>query len=151
VTIKLTARPFAALLALTLSIAACKGKQAEVAVTPPTPPVAAVAAFRVTAVELGNAIDESKKVAAPASVFATGDTIYAVVASDGASPSVTLAAKWTYEDGQVVNEMTQTIAPTGLSATEFHIAKPDGWPAGKYKVEITANGALAGSKEFEVR
>jgi hypothetical protein len=84
-------------------------------------------------------------------VFAASDTIYAVIATEGAAPSVTLAAKWTYEDGQTVNESTQTIAPTGPAATEFHIAKPDGWPTGKYKVEISANGAPAGSQEFEVR
>ena len=145
------ARRLAAILAISLSWAACKGKEAEVAVPAPTPPVAAVPAFRVGAIELGNAIDDGKKVAAPTSVFATTDTIYAVVASEGASPTVTLAARWTYEDGQIVNETTQTIAPTGPAFTEFHIEKPDGWPTGKYKVEITANGAATGSKEFEVR
>lgn len=150
-TIQPIARRFAALLALSLSIAACKGKEAEVAAPAPTPPVAAVRPFQVTALELGTALDAGKKIAMPSLVFAPADTIYAVVASDGASPSVTLAAKWTYEDGQVVNESTQTIAPTGLAATEFHIAKPDGWPLGKYKIEISVNGALGGSKEFEVR
>jgi hypothetical protein len=43
------------------------------------------------------------------------------------------------------------IAPTGPATTEFHISKPSGWPAGKYKVEISADGAPAGSKEFEVK
>jgi hypothetical protein len=151
VTLTHIARPWVAALALALAFTACKGKEAEVAAPASTPPVAAVAPFRVTAIALGSAIDAGKNVSAPTEVFAAGDTIYAVIASDGASPSVTLAAKWTYEDGQLVNETSQAIAPTGPAATEFHIAKPDGWPAGKYKVEITANGALAGSKEFEVR
>jgi hypothetical protein len=35
-------------------------------------------------------------------------------------------------------------------ATEFHIAKPSGWPTGKYKVEISTNGAVATAKEFVV-
>jgi hypothetical protein len=148
-----TARRCAAILALTLSFAACKGEEKKAEGMPPatTPPVAAVAPFRVTALELGNAIDASKNVPAPTQVFAAGDTIYAVVASEGASPSTTLAAKWTYEDGQIVNEETITIAPTGPSVTEFHIAKPDGWPVGKYKVEITANNAPVLSRDFEVR
>ena len=148
-TITPTARPLAAILALAFAFTACKGKEAESSAA--TPPVAAVAPFRVTTVTLGNAIDAEKRISAPTEVFAVGDTIYAVIASDGASPSVTLAAKWTYEDGQVVDETTQTIAPTGTASTEFHIAKPDGWPTGKYKVVVTANGALAGSREFEVR
>ena len=64
---------------------------------------------------------------------------------------MTLSARWTYEDGQLVSEGSETIAPTGPAATEFHIAKPDGWPPGNYRVEISANGSLAASKEFEVK
>jgi hypothetical protein len=151
VTIYPTARRCAAILALSLAFAACKGEEKKAEMPASTPPVAAVAPFRVTELQLGNAIDASKNVPAPTQVFAAGDTIYAVVASEGASPSTTLAAKWTYEDGQIVNEESITIAPTGPSATEFHISKPDGWPVGKYKVEITANNAPALSREFEVR
>ena len=61
-----------------------------------------------------------------------------------------MKARWTYQDGQVVDESSQTIAPTGPSVTEFHISKPGGWPACKYKVEITANGSVAGTREFDV-
>jgi hypothetical protein len=64
---------------------------------------------------------------------------------------VTLKARWTYEDGQLVNESQQTIAPTGPAVTEFHIAKPSGWPAGKYQVEISSAAGSLGSKSFEVR
>ncbi|WNL46030.1 hypothetical protein RKE25_21895 [Dyella sp. BiH032] len=31
------------------------------------------------------------------------------------------------------------------------ISKPDGWPTGNYKVEITLNGQPAGTKEFSVK
>ena len=64
---------------------------------------------------------------------------------------MTLTARWTYGDGQVVNESSRAIAPKGPTVTAFHISKPDGWPAGRYKVEITANGAPAGSRDFEVK
>ena len=59
--------------------------------------------------------------------------------------------RWTYGDGQLVNEQSQQIAPTGPSSSEFHIAKPDGWPAGTYKVEILADGTSVASKNFEVK
>ena len=138
-----------------VALAACSKKEAPPAPTPaPTPPAAqapAAAPFALAAIDLGKQIGADKKVTESVTVFAPADTIYASVASTGASPSVTLKARWTYEDGQVVNESTQTIAPTGPAVTEFHIAKPSGWPAGKYQVEISANGSAVGSKAFEVR
>jgi hypothetical protein len=108
------------------------------------------AAFRIERIDLGNAIGADKKVSAPTSTFKPNDTIYASILTDGASPNVSLGVRWTYEDGQLVDESSQSIAPTGPAATEFHIAKPDGWPAGKYKVEVSANGQSAGAREFTV-
>ncbi len=60
-------------------------------------------------------------------------------------------AKWTFQTGQTVKTDSQTIAPTGPAATEFHISKKTPWPVGKYKVEITVDGASAGTKEFEIK
>ncbi len=120
----------------------------QAAAPPPAPP--APAPFRVVTVDLGKAVGADKKVAQPTTSFAATDTIYASIVSEGAAPSVALKARWTYEDGQLVNEGSQAIAPTGPSATEFHIAKPSGWPTGKYKVEISANGAVVSTKDFVV-
>ena len=117
---------------------------------PLTPPPAA-SVVTVTTVELGNQIGADKRVTQPMTSFAPKDTIYATVVTNGSAPSATLRAKWTYQDGQVVEESTQNIAPTGPGATEFHIAKPDGWPAGTYKVEVSLNGRSTGTKEFEVK
>ena len=114
-------------------------------------PAAAPAAFSVSSIDVGKGIGADKRVTNPVTTFRPKDTIYVSVLTEGASPSKTIAARWTFEDGQVVKEGTETIAPTGPAATEFHIAKPSGWPAGKYKVEITVDGAPAGSKDFEVK
>ena len=106
----------------------------------------------MSGVDVGNAIGADKRVMAPSATLAAGDTIYASVASTGAASSVKLTARWTYGDeGQVVTEESQTIAPTGPAYSEFHISKPDGWPAGTYKVEILADGASVASKNFEVK
>lgn len=145
------ARALAACALLALALGACK-RSAETAPAPAAPPpVSSPGAFRVTGLELGNMIDTAKRVQAPATQFGPSDTIYASVLSEGAASQVAMVARWTYEDGQTVNETTQVIAPEGPAVTEFHIAKASGWPAGKYKVEVTANGALAGSREFEVK
>ena len=38
----------------------------------------------------------------------------------------------------------------GAGLTNFEVSKPDGWPVGKYKVEISLNGAVVQTKDFEV-
>lgn len=132
-----------ACVAVPIALSACK--RAE---TPPPAP----APFRVSSVDVGNAIGADKRVTVPSATLAPGDTIYASVASTGAAPSVTLVARWTYgAEGQLVNEQSTTIAPTGPAYSEFHIAKADGWPAGTYKVEILADGTSVASKNFEVK
>ena len=120
-------------------------KPAPQAAAPPVQP-----AFHVTHVDLGNAIGADKKVTASSVTFKPNDTIYASILSEGVTPRAALAVRWTFEDGQVVNESTQNIAPTGPAVTEFHIAKPDGLPAGKYKVEVSANGQPAAAVQFAV-
>jgi hypothetical protein len=146
-------------LAFPLSFAACK--RSETSQPPPaaTPPVEApsptaqpaAAPFRVTDVQLGSGLGPDRRVSAPTTTFTPSDTIYASVASEGTAPGVTLTARWTYEDGQVVSESSQRIAPRGEAATEFHIARPSGWPAGRYQVQILADGSPVSSREFEVR
>jgi hypothetical protein len=140
-----------ALAAAVLLVVACGRKTEEAPAPAPAPPPAAPQGVTVATVELGNSIGADKRVTAPATTFAPADTIYASVDTTGSAPSATLAARWTYEDGQVVNESSQTIAPTGPATTEFHISKPDGWPAGSYKVEILLNGTSATSKSFTVQ
>lgn len=117
---------------------------------PPAAPPAAAVPFRVSRIDLGTAVGPDKRITAPAVAFKPNDTIYASVVTEGTGKDIAIKARWTYEDGQLVNEATQTISPTGPAATEFHIQKPDGWPAGRYKLEVAANGQPAGSKDFAV-
>ena len=148
-TLRLTRLWLVALVALTLS--GCKRSQSVIDPEPETPPVSTAAPFRVSAFDLGNAIDASKRISSPTSTFAPDDTIYAAILSDGSAPNVEIVARWTFEDGQIVSESSQTLAADGPAATEFHLASPSGLPAGKYQVEVTANGAAAASREFEVK
>jgi uncharacterized protein YfaS (alpha-2-macroglobulin family) len=109
------------------------------------------APFGLGAIELGSQIGEDDRVLAPSQVFAPGDTIHASIETEGEAQNVLIAARWSYEDGQTVAESSETISTASPSVVEFHIAKPDGWPTGRYRVDITANGQPAGNREFEVR
>jgi hypothetical protein len=138
-----------------VAVPACK-KKTETAAAPPdttasAAPAPAAVPFAVKGVEVGKQIGGDKKVTAPTTTFGPKDTIYASVETDGAAPTKTIVATWTFGTGKVVKTDSQTIAPTGPAATEFHISKPSGWPVGKYKVEIAVDGSPAGSKEFEIK
>jgi len=145
---------------LITAIAGC-GKE-EPAAPPPAPkaeapatstaPSPTPAEVSVVNIDLGKAIGSDKKVTAAADSFAKNDTIYAVVETSG-SGTATLKAKWTYHKGDqtaAVDESAQTINPSGPATSEFHISKPDGWPAGDYQVEISLNDKPAGTKKFSV-
>ena len=146
----------------TAALAGCKQKEAP-AVTPPVaepaplPPAPAMAATAsVSGVDLGNAIGTDMKVAAPMTTFAPKDTIHVSVATATSDPMATvpgkLGVKWSHVDSnQVVHEESRDVNFTGTGATAFQITKPDGWPTGKYKVEVSLDGAVVQTREFEVR
>jgi hypothetical protein len=129
---------------LAMSAAACGKKAAETPSAQPAP-------LTVTGLDLGRNIGGDKRVSEKVTDFHPNDVIYASVLTSGASQNAVLRARWTYENGQLVDETEQAIAPTGDAATEFHVSKPDGWPAGKYKIEVFLNGTPAQSKDFEVK
>jgi hypothetical protein len=130
-------------LALLLAAAAACNKPASTTTT--------AGVVKVTDVSLGRAIGGDKAITDKTEDFRPNDTIYASVETDGSAANTALRAKWTYEDGQVVDDSTRNIAPNSRERTEFHIAKPNGWPTGKYQVEIFLNGTSAETKKFEVK
>jgi hypothetical protein len=114
-------------LVLLVVLAACKGGANNNTTTGTTGSV------RVTDLTLGRSVGGDKAVTDRTDSFKPNDTIYA-----------------SFEDGQLVDETTQTIAPSSQARTEFHISKPNGWPAGKYKVEVFLNDMSADTKTFVV-
>ena len=168
---KMTRQPLilAASLAAMLALSACGKKEEATAPAPSTTPPAAAtapapaattamgmpasdmpAAVTVGSVELGSTVDANHKVLASGTSFAPKDTIYASV-DTGGSGTATLAAKWTYQDGQTVHEDSKTLDAKGPETTAFMISKPGGFPAGNYKVEISLNGNQVASKDFSVK
>ena len=134
-------------LVLAVSLAGCAPKPAEEPVTEAPPP----APFRVTGVLLGKSVRPDMTVSAATQTFGVRDTIYASVASEGVSSGVTLKARWLYEDGSLVNEASQTIAPSGPSVTEFHVSMDKPWPKGRYMVEIWADTTAADTLTYTVQ
>ena len=108
--------------------------------------------IKVSDIQVGKAIGSDKKVSNGTTTFAVRDTMYVAVITDGAAKDAKLTTKWTFNNGQVVKEESQTISPTGgENVTEFHATKASAWPKGNYKVEVSLNGVSAGTKDLEVK
>ena len=136
---------FVTLLVLALpTLASCNKKSESETMTPAT-------AVSVTAVDLGRSIGGDYRITEKMDSFTPKDVIYTSVITSGASPSAVLKATWTFQDGQVVDTTERTIAPTGETATEFHITKPDGFPIGKYTLDVYLDGNKVQTKTFEVK
>jgi hypothetical protein len=138
--------PVSVCLALLVMTAACRGGR-----EPGATGTAGTTAIRVTDVTLGRSVGGDKAITDRTDTFRPNDTIYASVATDGSANNATLRARWTFEDGQLVDESTRAISPNNRERTEFHISKPNGWPAGKYKLEVFLDNQSVETKDFEVR
>lgn len=118
---------------------------------PPTQDTARVSdPVRVTDVDLGLGLGADKRVKDRTDQFKPSETIYLSVRTEGAAPTATLKTLWSFQDGQVVHEASQTIAPTGTAVTEFHVSNAAGWPNGSYKVEVFLNGSSVETENFQV-
>lgn len=146
------------------ALVGCKKKEepapmppaAEAAPAPMPAPAPMAATASVNNVDLGNAVGADMRVTAPMSTFAPKDTIYAAVSTGTSDPAASVAgklgAKWTHVDSnQTVHEESRDLTFAGDGVTDFQISKPDGWPTGKYKVEIMLDGAVVQTREFEVK
>jgi len=145
------------------TIAGCKKEEAA-PVAPPaaTEPAAApapapAATASVSTVDIGNAVGADMKVSAPTASFKPNETFHVAIGTATSDPAATVAGKvgvkLVYMDGtgeMVVNDESRDMNLTGTGSTNFQFAKPDGWPAGKYKVYVSMNGNVVQTKEIEV-
>ncbi|WP_374603391.1 hypothetical protein [Arenimonas sp.] len=152
-------RSIAIALAATLALAGCKKEEAapppvvvEPAPAPAPAPVAATAS--VTSVSLGSDVDADGRVIESQAQFAPNQPITASISTATSDPAASVAgsltAKWLFEDGQVVNEETKSFNFSGPGVTNFQISKPDGWPVGRYTLEVSLDGNKVETREFTV-
>ena len=141
----------AALFLALLAVGACGKKTDQTATQTSGGAIAPATSLQVTDVTLGRSISGDKRVADQTDTFAARDTIFASIHTTGSTQNANVAARWMFQDGQVVSESTETISPTGDAYTEFHVFKPSGWPAGKYTVHVLVNGQEVQTKDFMVK
>lgn len=105
----------------------------------------------VAAVTVGKTAAADKSVATTA-LFAPRDDIIVSVRTDGTANNANVGAKLTFQDGQVAGEQSATLNTSGTETTNITFKNANGWPAGKYRAEVTVDGRTTGTpQEFEVR
>ena len=149
-----------AIAAVALTAAACnrdaavddETRTAPGTVDQPAAAPAPGATLRVTDVALGRAMRGDTAVVDEVGDFKPADTIHAVVKHEGIATDARITARWTFQDGQVVDERTETVSPsgTGPAYTHFMISKPGGWPTGDYKLTVLVNGQEVETEDFEI-
>ncbi len=127
----------------TVAIVGCKKKEAPVAEAPA--PVEAAPA----PVEAAPAPATSYTV----SSGAAADPIVVTIATDASVPvEAALAAKLTYQDGQVAGEQSGTVKAEDAGTSKITFTNTNPWPTGKYKVDVTVNGNPVGmTQEIEIK
>ena len=132
-------------------LAACGKKDATTTDTTTPASVTPVAqTLDVGDIDMGRHIAADKSISDKTDDFAAKDTIYASIHTKGGPATSQVMARWTFEDGTVVHEETQAVT-NAEGNTEFHIAKPSGWPKGKYTVHIMVDGKEVRTKDVTVK
>jgi hypothetical protein len=137
--------------ALALTTFACRERADDASTTTAGGAVADAGVIQVVEVDLGKGVQTDKTIRDEADDFAQRDTVFASVRTRGAADNATITARWTFQDGQVVDERSEAISPMGETNTTFFITQPGGLPRGKYTLIVLLNGAEAQKKEFEVK
>ncbi|MBL8262927.1 MAG: hypothetical protein JNM58_10900 [Xanthomonadaceae bacterium] len=147
-----------------VAVVGCKKKEEAATTAPPaaTEPAAApapavVATASVSTVDIGSAVGADQKISTATSTFKPNETFHVSIGTATSDPAATVAGKvgvkLVYMNGteeMVVNDESRDMNLTGAGSTNFQFAKPDGWPAGKYKVYVSMNGSVVQTKEIEV-
>lgn len=112
---------------------------------------AAPAEFEIASVMIGKRIGANNMITEPTFQFAPADTVYVSVGTAGPADGKTLAAVWHFQDGKMVDSSAQSITADSAQNTEFHVADPEGWKVGTYKVTIYADGDSVDARTFAVK
>lgn len=146
-------------IALALLLGGCRQPTPTPTATEPAPPAASATvatpdlAPHITGVDLGNALGPDQRVLRPLLAFAPGDTLYASVAYAGRDLTAAhrVGVKWSFgPTEQPVLAESKMLAFTAPGVTAFALRKPDGWPAGIYRLQVLLDGALAQTRQFEI-
>ena len=95
---------------------------------------------RILEVQLSDNSDGKRLTGITTDRFKSSDGVFLSIRTKGTANKYTLSSRWLDPTGKQLTEYSQVIATAGQTDTVFSLSKPDGWPKGRYQVELSING-----------
>lgn len=135
-----------------VALSACtRSQRSEVDTAAGTVESSVRAALSVIDVDMGRHVGADSTITDKTDEFTPSDTIFASVHTSGTANNGAVVARWTFEDGTVVDEKTNTVTTSGDSRTVFHLSKAGGLAKGKYTLRVLVDQKEVRSKDVTVK
>jgi hypothetical protein len=108
-------------------------------------------ALAVIDVDMGRHVDAENKVTDKTDDFAPRDTIYASVHTSGTANNGVVVGRWTFEDGTVVDEKTDSVTTSGDARSVFYLIRPGGFAKGTYTLHVLVDDKEVRTKDVVVK
>jgi hypothetical protein len=105
---------------------------------------------RIIGFMIGTGMDAHNEIKNPGSKYHSGDTISALVRTDGSGPDATLKVRCKDASGNVLFEESKKITPKGSDATPFTLSSTTSLPVGEYHLESLLDDYHTMSVGFEI-
>lgn len=99
--------------------------------------------------EIGRRVDGDGRVLGETRQFQRGDSVHLSVLTEGSSPASLLRVRWLATDGRALHADERAVTTQGPSVHTFRLTPGSGWPGGRYRVEVMADGDLVGGRDFD--
>ena len=133
-------------------VAACsKEQRAEIDTAAGSVESTTRAALSVIDVDMGRQLAADSTISDKTDTFAATDTVYASVHTSGTAQNGSVIGRWTFEDGSVVGEQTNTVTTNGDARTVFRLGKSGNLSKGRYTLHVIIDGKEVRSKDIAVQ
>lgn len=106
--------------------------------------------LRVSNVMIGRQIGPGNRITEPTFQFASRETVYVSVATEGAGGAGTLTAAWRSQSGEILQKSSEPV-PSAGEHIQFRLSQPKGLKPGTYKVIIFLGDDSVETRVFAVR
>src|SRR5262249_53009989 len=95
---------------------------------PPASPSPVIGNLRVTNIDIGRSVTPDNTMHDASLLFIPSDKVWSSIEIEGTAPHAVIQARWFGDKGNLLQQETQEITPTGRSVVAFHVEPNGTWP-----------------------